>query len=402
LGFELFRPMENHDILKVNANSLSKEDLVKLIEKYQKEHTPKQKKHKKEKVFDISKWNMRQIAFKVSYIGWNYNGFASQTTIKTTVEEEIFNAFEKTKLIKDRSECNYSRCGRTDKGVSGLGQVISLLVRTNLHKGIGIENPTNPPQSEVELDYMKMLNACLPKDIRVLGWAPVPIKFNARFNALWRKYKYYFIKEDMDIDLMNQAAQQFIGSHDFRNLCKINGEEAHFLRKMISIKIVKAKTIYQGDGKQCIYEIVIKGWSFLWHQVRCMTAVLFLIGKKLENPDIIPRLLDVENTTVKPQYTMANEFGLVLYNCAFDEIKQWNSCNTTYGQNWIEETIYEEFSKNTMLTTLWSTIFLKYQKMDIVDEQGTLVPWGKVKDKVVQKKRHIDLAFPTPKMVKKE
>lgn len=37
-------------------------------------------------------------------------------------------------------------------------------------------------------------------------------------------------------------------------------------------------------------------------QVRCMMAVLLLIGQKLEAPDIINQLLDVENNPRKPQY----------------------------------------------------------------------------------------------------
>jgi hypothetical protein len=30
--------------------------------------------------------------------------------------------------------------------------------------------------------------------------------------------------------------------------------------------------------------MTIKGSAFLWHQVRCMVAVLFLIGQGLESP----------------------------------------------------------------------------------------------------------------------
>lgn len=44
----------------------------------------------------------------------------------------------KTRLIEDRSSSNYSRCGRTDKGVSAFGQVIALDVRTNLQEGMGV------------------------------------------------------------------------------------------------------------------------------------------------------------------------------------------------------------------------------------------------------------------------
>lgn len=37
-------------------------------------------------------------------------------------------------------------------------------------------------------------------------------------------------------------------------------------------------------------------------QVRCMMAVLLLIGQKLEAPEIINQLLDVDRNPRKPQY----------------------------------------------------------------------------------------------------
>lgn len=41
-------------------------------------------------------------------------------------------------------------------------------------------------------------------------------------------------------------------------------------------------------------------------QVRCMMAVLFLIGQKLEAPEIINQLLDVQSNPRKPQYRWIN------------------------------------------------------------------------------------------------
>lgn len=43
--------------------------------------------------------------------------------IHSSVQAHLFQAFEKVKLMEDASNCNYARCGRTDKGVSALGQV---------------------------------------------------------------------------------------------------------------------------------------------------------------------------------------------------------------------------------------------------------------------------------------
>lgn len=126
------------------------------------------------------------------YFGKRFNGFSSEGQ-DPTIESEFFNALEKSRLINgDRKECQYSRCGRTDKGVSSVGQVIALYLRST-HKERG-----------VEIDYVKLLNRHLPNDIRVMGWTPAPNDFNARFSCLGRVYKYFFWKEKLNVKVFRQ------------------------------------------------------------------------------------------------------------------------------------------------------------------------------------------------------
>lgn len=42
-------------------------------------------------------------------------------------------------------------------------------------------------------------------------------------------------------------------------------------------------------------------------QVRCMAAVLLMVGKQLEHPDIVQKLLDIDQHPCKPQYNYASE-----------------------------------------------------------------------------------------------
>ena len=42
-------------------------------------------------------------------------------------------------------------------------------------------------------------------------------------------------------------------------------------------------------------------------QVRCMAAVLLMVGQTLEHPDIVQQLLDIDQTPCKPQYRYASE-----------------------------------------------------------------------------------------------
>lgn len=71
---------------------------------------------------------------------------------------------------------------------------------------------------------------------------------------------------------------------------------------------------------------IIKGSAFLWHQVRCMMSILLMIGNKIEKPDCILHLLDVEKITERPHYDIAEGNNLILSDCGFEGIT-WMNCN---------------------------------------------------------------------------
>ncbi|XP_020575454.1 tRNA pseudouridine(38/39) synthase isoform X2 [Phalaenopsis equestris] len=248
----------------------------------------------------------RYVALKIIYFGQRFYGFASQTQMEPTVESEIFKALERTKLlIGTRPNSHYSRCGRTDKGVSATGQVISLYLRSNGKEVEGGE----------EINYVMVLNRVLPKDIRVIGWAPISLEFSARFSCLSREYVYLFWRGSMDISVMQKAAQKFIGEHDFRNFCKMDAVNVKNYRRHITEFAISPCNKWSNDDK--LWAITIKGSAFLWHQVRCMVSILFMIGEGLESPNIINVLLDIHKTPRKPQYNMASELPLMLHCCEF-------------------------------------------------------------------------------------
>lgn len=132
-----------------------------------------------------------------------------------TIEHHVFAALKKSCLIENRETSNYHRCGRTDKGVSAFSQVISIDVRSQL-------DPNNQNNLDQELAYCKMLNRLLPKNIRCFAWSPVLENISARFDCKRRTYKYFFPRGNLNLDLMNQGLKFMIGSHDFRNICKMD------------------------------------------------------------------------------------------------------------------------------------------------------------------------------------
>ena len=395
--------------------------------------------------FDPSKYSTRLIALKFAYLGQRYNGLEFHTNNKTplpTVEEELWKALNKAKLIfptpnpllepgePNWEGCEYSKCGRTDKGVSAFAQVVGIRVRSNrpisrVHtpisaedvavtedsrgssnsKGSGIASPpldpdskhledlaatspsTGSPSSDEslsfhpindEIPYCQVLNRLLPPDIRMLAWCPAPpLDFSARFSCRERRYKYFFTQPVftptigsagllnqsrtsdsragrrregwLDIEAMREAARKFIGLRDFRNFCKVDPSKQiqNFERLIFHADIEELDSQHNPVGyvgkpgfqqyqdpdeapgwhlddsirpqpsAPTVYTFTFYGSAFLWHQVRHMVGILFLIGQGLEQPSLVDDLLDVKKNPCKPQYEMADDAPLVLWNCIF-------------------------------------------------------------------------------------
>ncbi|KAK9530310.1 hypothetical protein VZT92_011819 [Zoarces viviparus] len=296
----------------------------------------KGKKASKERPFDFSANPRRHVALRLAYLGWSYQGFAVQENTDNTVEARLFEALLKTRLVQDRQTSNYHRCGRTDKGVSAFSQVVTIDLRsTQFCGGLGVAVPEHVVVSAKtkatgsELPYVKMLNRVLPQDIRILDWAPVAEGFSARFDCQSRTYRYYFPRGSLDVTSMADAAKRYEGTFDFRNLCKmdVGNGVLQFERTILSASVqpVRPQLIPSTDQYD-LFIFEIKGLGFLYHQVRCMMALLLLIGQKLEAPEIINQLLDVQSNPRKPQYSMAVDYPLVLHDCHFE------------GLSWKQET----------------------------------------------------------------
>ncbi|KAJ7305073.1 hypothetical protein JRQ81_010885 [Phrynocephalus forsythii] len=345
-------------------------------------------KKRQQRPFDFSAYGQRHVALKIAYLGWGYQGFASQENTSNTIEDKLFEALSKTRLIENRQTSNYHRCGRTDKGVSAFGQVISLDLRSN-HSRDNLGQSTNDKATKTseEIRYTHMLNQVLPPDIRVLAWAPVESSFSARFSCLKRTYCYFFPRANLDVALMNAAAQKFVGTHDFRNLCKMDVANGvtNFCRTILTAEVRPVYT--EEETKQQspfqMHQFRVTGQAFLYHQVRCMMAILFLIGQRMEKPEIIDELLDIENNPRKPQYSMAVEFPLVLYDCEFENIQ------------WIYDRQVQEFNV-THLQQLWTSYAIKthmlYSMLKGLDfakiptetgsENDITIPWRDVTPRV--------------------
>ncbi|OLL24432.1 tRNA pseudouridine(38/39) synthase [Neolecta irregularis DAH-3] len=293
--------------------------------------TPKIMRH-----FDFSAYNHTRIALKFAYLGSNYNGLVTQkdTTPLPTVEEKIIAALLHTRLISSFESCDFARCGRTDKGVSAFGQVMSLLVRDIGSGG----------------DYVGLLNKVLPDDIRILAQARVDDSFSARFSCTGRWYKYFFHARNLDISRMKKAASYFLGENDFKNFCKVDNTKKISTYKRL---IRRAEIDEDEDG---IWVFNLEGSAFLWHQVRCMMAILFRVGQGIEEPEIVLKLMDTENVSVRPNYPYAWDTPLVLYDTSFDGV-QWVYPDTMSETGiFVKDKIWQGWHEAKIKERLWNLL----------------------------------------------
>jgi tRNA pseudouridine38/39 synthase len=250
---------------------------------------------------------------------------------------------KKLRLIEHRRSCNYSRCGRTDRGVSAFGQVVAMRVRSAIPLSVADADVPRDPwaavvdpatgKSHIEMNYVRVLNHSLPDTIRVLGWCEVTPDFSARFSCGTRTYRYFFQRRRLDVAAMNDAAGRLVGEHDFRNLAKLDvANVSNFVRVIQYARVERvmgsdgrgdkqvmatatATATSEGEGEGDLFKLEIRGVAFLWHQVRNIMAVLTMVGEGKEHPAVIDALFDISSCPACPDYMMADERPLVLHHC---------------------------------------------------------------------------------------
>lgn len=178
----------------------------------------------------------RRVALKFAYDGTRFHGFQRQPE-KTTVEGEIVKALARIGAISSARECGYRSSSRTDRGVSALGNVISL--RTRFPR----EELCSAANSEME-------------DIWMYSAVEVPEQFNPRA-AKQRWYRYYLAASGQDQRTMKSIAERFVGVHDFSGYARRDYRNP--MRRIDSIDV---------SEKGSFFMIDFRAESFLWNMVR--------------------------------------------------------------------------------------------------------------------------------------
>lgn len=177
--------------------------------------------------------------------------------------------------------------GRTDAGVHALGQVAHV----DLVRG-------DPPRT-----ILGAINFhTKPHPVSVTSVEPVTDDFHARFFATGRRYCYriisraarlavdsgrvWHIREPLDTDAMQAAAQRLLGHHDFTSF-----RSTHCQAKSPEKTLERLDVAREGEA----ITLHVEARSFMHNQVRIMTGSLVKVGRGEWTADDISRALEARN-----------------------------------------------------------------------------------------------------------
>jgi len=210
-----------------------------------------------------------RLRLDLGYDGTGFSGWAVQPGLRTVqgvLEDALSTLFRAPRVP-------VVVAGRTDAGVHANGQVCHCDVDRASWDG--------------QRDRMiRRLAGLLPPDVRVHAVAEAPAHFDARFGALWRRYRYRICDADygpeplrrrdtvgwrrrLDVAAMQQAASNLLGLHDFAAFCR-RRDGATTIRSLQRLEVLRI-----GD----LIEIEVQADAFCHSMVRSLVGALAAVGE---------------------------------------------------------------------------------------------------------------------------
>jgi len=261
-----------------------------------------------------------------SYYGWQVQ--PGRSTVQGTLAQALAHLTGEHTLPQGS--------GRTDTGVHALAQVATFSLSTNI--------PT--------ANLHRALNRALPASIRILDLTEAPPEFHARHNALRKTYEYRILPRTteleticppflapyvwayprfLDLSLLNEAAAQVIGTHDFTSFAAVNPDQATRQAQheaelaaphetQATPTATNTRTIYssnwtQDPGPSGLLRYRVTGSGFLHHMVRNLVGTFVEIGSGRLPANSIPTILQAQNRSAAGPTAPAH--GLFLYEVEY-------------------------------------------------------------------------------------
>lgn len=191
--------------------------------------------------------------------------------------------------------------GRTDTGVHARGQVGHVTLE---------KDTTADTLRRAVNQHLK------PLPIAILSAEMVADDFDARFSAQCRIYRYRYIcrrapltldagrafhvAHQLDVAAMNDAAQVFIGKHDFSTFRSVNCQAASPIKNVDEISVTKNPLPRKTENETEIF-LDVTARSFLHNQIRSFAGALKFVGEgKWNRADISAALAARDRAACAP------------------------------------------------------------------------------------------------------
>lgn len=294
-----------------------------------------------------------------SYIGTKYCGVQSQNhTNLTTVHGVLRNVFQS---LVPKDEVVLVCASRTDSGVHAMRAAAHIDLTLPRWRLFPRKYPRKFRHLTEHLDTPTLITKAVNRrlmtakeDIRLLEVREVPETFHCREDAKWKKYLYRLaftnvggeerrrfgremfpvfefdrctplVNFPVDIDKLHEAAQHFVGTHDFATFAKPKHDmEQDTVRTIDRITInpgIPFLMNHQDSGNAYdFWDVEFKGKSFLWNQIRRITGAMVAVAGGRLSMDAVQYMID------NPSYLNWNNrasclsgSGLYLKEIHFDE-----------------------------------------------------------------------------------
>lgn len=235
-----------------------------------------------------------------NYCGWQRQPKADQIGVEQRVEEVLGKIYGFPVDILGQ--------GRTDAGVHAAAQTAHVDL---------------PPKYATER-ILNALNSLLPADIRIIRVEEAENDFHARFDAISRSYTYRFSAKanplqrhyvlsqfkNFDLSLMQEAAQVFLGEHDFTSF-SIQASLLPHARCTVN------QIYFNGSSEDEVIAFNINANRFLRRMVRRTLGTLLMVGLgRLTKKDILELLTHPVESD--PRVYTASAHGLVLSEVIYE------------------------------------------------------------------------------------
>lgn len=214
----------------------------------------------------------------ISYDGTAYSGWQRQDreqSVQGTVEKALSSLFAKPITLIGAS--------RTDSGVHAIGQTAHF----------------DAPRDPFKGDLRFAINGALPKDIVIRQAYHAPNNFHSIADAVKKTYRFkilnrrvpsalrnrytWWVRNPLDLGLLNEASQHLVGSQDFKAF-----QSTGTVVKSTIRSIERAEWVKKPND---IVEFRITGDGFLKQMVRNIVGTLVDVNQNQQKPEEITRIL---------------------------------------------------------------------------------------------------------------